>query len=585
MPKTIEIKNLDYNDAAKLISSSIINQNHDLLDKTINNIEDSILICENPEIELIPIRNEIFYIRPEFLENPKEEIFIRTKNEIDLYIEDYKFICDQMNNLVDKTSESLRKIEKPVNELKIEIKKIKNQFEENIKNLCIPLISEQEGLDDIDKSRLSEEQKDIFDEDKLNITYEIDMFKKESNNLNKYYNKLFKGLYSSVKVICNGINAIPPIIVDFQKEVEEGMDKSEKILENFNSEKDYENFKVYFDKLKDSLLLIKDKKVLKEKEMEKIINNLVSQYELKKNYFETLKNESSKIIANLTKKSDLIKNKILEIRHKLNKQPIEIPQINIADIIVDNIVKSLEESKTLVKVENNNIQKGIKEFKINFIEKTSLDLLFIMDNTGSMEAYFDKMKASLIDIIDKIQEKKPEIEIDIGYIGYKDVKEINNKECKIISFTKDYNFIKNEIDNITIGGGDDTAEDVAWGFEQANKLKWTSNAKFAILIADAPCHGLKYHDKNLIDNFKNGVVGRKNIEESIKEMIEKQISLFCIKLNETTDIMHGIFEKIYNEKGEENECAFLQVKMNSPDELVEEVVKNSSKIYDKYRLK
>ena len=61
-----------------------------------------------------------------------------------------------MNNLVDKTSESLRKIEKPVNELKIEIKKIKNQFEENIKNLCIPLISEQEGLDDIDKSRLSE---------------------------------------------------------------------------------------------------------------------------------------------------------------------------------------------------------------------------------------------------------------------------------------------------------------------------------------------------------------------------------------------------------------------------------------------
>ena len=44
MPKAIEIKNLDYNAAAKLISSSIINENHNLLDKSINSIEDSFSI-------------------------------------------------------------------------------------------------------------------------------------------------------------------------------------------------------------------------------------------------------------------------------------------------------------------------------------------------------------------------------------------------------------------------------------------------------------------------------------------------------------------------------------------------------------
>ena len=240
------------------------------------------------------------------------------------------------------------------------------------------------------------------------------MFKKESDNLNKNYNKLFKGINLSVKIICDDINGISPIIIDFQNEIEEGREKTEEILENFNSEEDYETFKSNFNKLKDLFNLIKNKKDLKEDEMKKLVKNLESQYKLRKSYFDSVKSDSNKIIVDLTQKSDSIKNDIVELRKKLAQQPIEIPQINISDIIVENILKSFENTVELIKKENDIIRKGIKEIKIIF---SILDLLFIMDNTGSMEGYFDIIKKNLIDINDKIKEKAPQIEINFGYIG------------------------------------------------------------------------------------------------------------------------------------------------------------------------
>jgi hypothetical protein len=42
-------------------------------------------------------------------------------------------------------------------------------------------------------------------------------------------------------------------------------------------------------------------------------------------------------------------------------------------------------------------------------------------------------------------------------------------------------------------GGGDTPEDICGGFQEALKQNWKSNAKYALLITDAPCHGKKYH--------------------------------------------------------------------------------------------
>jgi hypothetical protein len=43
-------------------------------------------------------------------------------------------------------------------------------------------------------------------------------------------------------------------------------------------------------------------------------------------------------------------------------------------------------------------------------------------------------------------------------------------------------------------GGGDEPEDIAGAFEKALEQDWKSQCKYAILIADAPCHGKQYHN-------------------------------------------------------------------------------------------
>ena len=138
--------------------------------------------------------------------------------------------------------------------------------------------------------------------------------------------------------------------------------------------------------------------------------------------------------------------------------------------------------------------------------------------------------------MDKIIKDCKGIDINLGFIGYRDVGEHKKKNYVNIEFTKNHQSVKEEIDKIVVGGGDDTAEDVAWAFQQALKKKWENKARFAILVTDAPCHGLKYHDPELLDDFPQGVPNGENIENLVQQLIKKQISLLCIKLKESTDI-------------------------------------------------
>ena len=202
-----------------------------------------------------------------------------------------------------------------------------------------------------------------------------------------------------------------------------------------------------------------------------------------------------------------------------------------------------------------------------------------MDITGSMEGYVNETKNGLIDIMNKIISNCNEIiNINLGFIGYKDIAEIIAKDYTDENFKKNYLFILDKINKIKVGGGDDTAEDIAFAFERAldKDKKWRENSiKFAILICDAPCHGIKYHDKDLLDDYPKGVPGRENIEILVNKLCDKNISLCCVKLSEETNIMFSIFEKIYKTKKNEK-CGFYLTSLVDPKNLADIIIKNSS---------
>ena len=286
-------------------------------------------------------------------------------------------------------------------------------------------------------------------------------------------------------------------------------------------------------------------------------------------------------MENLNSNITLIEDEITEYTDKNLLCPIEFDKLYASNIIVNSIVSSMNNSIKKIKREERIILGEIESIGviINVEEKTSLDLLFIMDLTGSMEPYIEQAKQNIINIMNRIPIECPGISINLGYIGYRDIAEINLNYIVNIDFSQNYQKLQNNIkDVIADGGGGDGPEEVAWAIEKAIEKNWNSDARYSILVADAPCHGTKYHNGG--DAYPDGVPGSKNIEILINELAAKNISLYCMKITEYTDIMYKLFADIYSNY---QNCEFQIVEMTSEEKLSDIVVDSAADIYIKQK--
>ena len=565
------IEKLEYNEAKEMINLPKIDENHRILEETTRKINDSLLTLETPEIELSPIRTEIFFLKPEFFKSPQgpKEKFLKTN--IELYIASFKKLCVELNNFISDISKGLNSLQKPSLELISEINKIKYQFENTIKNLCAPIISKREGLNTIDESILSEAQRQELQLDKKDMDKEIYEFLVESARLIENYNKQFSQILSSITSIYNSINEIPNPIKEYQNQLDEGISQFEEILDTITDENKGQNFdtelkniREFFNALEKTAKVIKSKAQSKCKILDNQKNNRIAS-------FSKIKTKVKENIAKLTMKAEKIKFDINKIREKYKQKTIELPKITLAEIIIQQVYNRIDET-----VEKEKVVFAVEPPKPSPL-KLELDLLYLMDTTGSMEEYVNATKVGLIDIMEKIVKCCDDmVNINLGFIGYKDVAEISQGDYLDMNFTREYHDIKDKISKIIVGGGDDTAEDVAFAFERALQKNWGKDSvKFAVLICDAPCHGLKYHDPNLLDYYATGSPNGKNIEDLVAKLCDKNVSLCCVRLKKDTDIMYNIFENIYKKK-KNDKCQFFLASIEDPKKLADIIIQNSS---------
>ena len=307
---------------------------------------------------------------------------------------------------------------------------------------------------------------------------------------------------------------------------------------------------------KENSYLKKDDEDL-EKEMEEDEDNL--------NKLNSIKEKKKKEIKIPIITENMFPRKFPLMRKKARKLSFQLSSSS-SDELDKKIKKDLEENflEKLTEFQKNKAKSDKEYFESNFnilkndfkiiqqceeliFKDTSIDIMFIMDLTGSMGGFLSEAKRNIKKITEEISDHNPGSTIRLSFIGYRD---FDNKEdirkYEIINFTEDIENIISTIKKYECYGGGDQPEDIAGALNQALKMDWKSSAKYVILVCDAPCHGSKYHDI-YIDSFKDGDPAGYQIENLMEKFKSMNITFYCVEINNSTKKMFDIMKKVYND--------------------------------------
>eukprot|EP00753_Platysulcus_tardus_P016357 PLAT5631.1.p1 GENE.PLAT5631.1~~PLAT5631.1.p1 ORF type:complete len:517 (-),score=179.83 PLAT5631.1:78-1628(-) len=136
---------------------------------------------------------------------------------------------------------------------------------------------------------------------------------------------------------------------------------------------------------------------------------------------------------------------------------------------------------------------------------TELDLVFLVDCTGSMGSYIAAAQASIKSIIESLIAYE-KCDVRFALISYRDhPPQDRTYVTKVHDFTKSMRKMRSYVDGMSAKGGGDGPEAVAAAMYEATQLPWRKEAtKVAILIADAPPHGLPGQSDGFPDGCPDG---------------------------------------------------------------------------------
>lgn len=198
-------------------------------------------------------------------------------------------------------------------------------------------------------------------------------------------------------------------------------------------------------------------------------------------------------------------------------------------------------------------------------ETPNVDLAVMLDCTGSMGSYIQMCQKKIKDIISQVKEAYCKSEIRISIVAYRDFCDKNRFE--ILSFTSSLNDAKIFLDKLKADGGGDTPEDVNGAFQKALfEIEWKSTVRLLVHIADAPCHGKKFH--NCDDSFPDGHPSDFPWEKIFERLVELRIDYLFLKVLDITNKMFNLFSEIAKEKGfDKYGLTFNQESINDKKEI------------------
>ncbi|CAF4010268.1 unnamed protein product [Rotaria sp. Silwood2] len=203
-----------------------------------------------------------------------------------------------------------------------------------------------------------------------------------------------------------------------------------------------------------------------------------------------------------------------------------------------------------------------------------VNICFCLDCTGSMSRWLSETKVQMKVIIQginaQIKQEYPDLNLELRFaiVGFRDVNDANRFQVR--QFDSNVNNVLASLNELTATGGGDIPEDVMGALDQCLTLqKWNeSNARFIVLITDAPGHGKELND-DPSDQYPNGTGHTLNsiCDRLLKKEEEIELMFCCVKPAATLK-MQKAFEAKYTAKKEETGKAFTTIKLFDDEKAV-----------------
>jgi Mg-chelatase subunit ChlD len=149
--------------------------------------------------------------------------------------------------------------------------------------------------------------------------------------------------------------------------------------------------------------------------------------------------------------------------------------------------------------------------------RAQLDLVFLIDATGSMGDEIDKLKTTLRSIADDVARLPSRPDICYGLVAYRD--RTDEFVVRSHDFTNDLNAFQNVLNELRANGGGDYPEAMSEALEQSiHRLSWRGGSgqnttRMVLLLADAP------------PQIGRGEIG---YDETMQAALGKGIKLFSV---------------------------------------------------------
>jgi hypothetical protein len=191
------------------------------------------------------------------------------------------------------------------------------------------------------------------------------------------------------------------------------------------------------------------------------------------------------------------------------------------------------------------IKKDIKNGAID-----EVDILYLLDATGSMRPEIDAANKKVIDIFKYLKKKFIEKDFNFGVVFYRDLAYALHKykyqddydKSGIFKLTGNMNELQNFISTIKTDGGYDFGGDWVSGYELAlNDLNWRNGTKLIIHIADDGAHGEEFTKGDPLPQE-----GPK-LTNLIKKCVDDNINIVSFKIGEKPRQSFEKAKEIYDE--------------------------------------